>query len=217
MRPLHFWLLLVFLFTSVFMLSAQEEDEEDEDDENIPISSDWSGSSATMYTRGDQIFTISLGLVKPLFFADQEKGYLDSNMKLGGMGALGYTYFLDPHLFIGGELSGMFVSTTGKNMYFIVPIGFRIGYQFVFRRFEFPLGLMVGFAPQSHHDRSYFGFFAKPTASAFFRLNSDWSFGLNSSFWWVPQWTSKERDHHDGKVNIHGFFLEFSLSARYHF
>jgi hypothetical protein len=216
MRPFRYCLLFLLLAGAVFFLPAQEEDDDD-DDEQIPIESDWSGNYATMYTRGDQTFSINLGLVKPLFYYDQQEGRLDTNMKLGGMGSLGYNYFLGPHLFLGGELSGMFASTEGENMYFIVPIGFRIGYQFILRRFEFPLSLLVGFAPQSHLDASYFGFFSKAMASVFFRFNSDWSFGLNTSFWWVPQWTDKRRANYKGDVNIHGFFLEFSLGARYHF
>ena len=211
-------MLAAILFAAaITVVSAQEEEDEDElPPGNVPIESDWSGAGS-LYSRGDQTFSINLGLVKPLFFVDQEQGYLDTQMKLGGMGSLAYSYFLSPRFFIGGELNGMFASTAGKSMYFIVPIGFRAGYQFVFRRFEFPLAMMIGFAPQSHKQRSYFGFFAKPSAAAFFRFNANWSFGLNSSLWWAPEWTGKTRENHGGAVNIHGFFWELSIGARYHF
>ncbi|MDR2553456.1 MAG: hypothetical protein LBD31_09890 [Treponema sp.] len=219
MRLLRFWLVLIFLAgPAAFSLPAQEspDQEESEDEGRVPIESDWSGVS-TLYSRGDQIFSIGLGLAKALFYADQEKGYLESNMNLGGMGALGYSSFLGPHLFWGLELGGMFASTLGENMYYIVPMGFRIGTQFVYRSFEFPLSFMVGMAPQSHQKISYLGLFAKPSAGIFFRFHSEWSLGLSSSFWWVPQWTRKEREEHSGFVNVHGFFLEFSLGIRYHF
>jgi len=205
---------LIF-FVLTFGVHAQEEDEDD--DEEITIESDWNATNFAPYTRGDQIFSINLGLVMPLFFSDQQIGYLDTKMGLGGMGSLGYFYFLGPHLFLGVQLSGMFAATEGKNMYFIVPIGLSVGYQFVLKRFEFPFYLMAGIAPQTHQQRSYFGFFSKAVGSAFFRFNSEWSFGLNTSLWWVPQWTKKTRSDYEGNINIHGFFWEIGLGARYHF
>ena len=222
MRPeklLRFVFLLLMLMTVLFLHAQDAEtDEEDEDEGGINIESDWS-KTVNPYTRGDQLFCINLGLVQPLFFVEQEEGYLDTNMNLGGLGSLGYIYFLDAHWFLGGELSGMFSSTIDKSMFYIIPIGFRGGYQFIINRFEFPLSLLIGFAPQSYSDRTYFGFFAKPAAGAFFRFNTDWSFGLNTSFWWVPQWTSKTRvfSQRTSAINIHGFFWEFSLGVRYHF
>ena len=184
--------------------------------EEAPIESDWSGYLPSLYSRGDQFITISLGLGIPLFYADSYRGITDSNMTLGGVGVLGYGYFLNSNFFWGIELSGAFFSTTGKNNYFIVPIGAKGGWQFIAGRFEFPLSLLVGFAPQQHLDNSYFGFFSKAAASVFFRYSPEWSFGLNSAFWWVPQWTGKVREGHSG-VNIHGFFLEITAGVRYHF
>jgi hypothetical protein len=104
----------------------------------------------------------------------------------------------------------MFAATKGENVLFIVPMGLRIGYQFILGRFEFPLSLMVGGAPQKELDFGYFGLFLKPAASIFWRFNPDWSFGLNTAYWWVPQWPKNGPD-------VYGNFLELTLSARYHF
>jgi hypothetical protein len=213
--PRHLLVLLCLL--CCISLFAQEDDEE-----APPIESDWSGYLPSLYSRGDQIFNIHLGLGFPLFYADQELGVLDTKMNMGGMASLSYVYFLNAHWFLGGELSGAFFSTEGRNNYFIVPMGFKAGYQFIFRRFEFPLSLMVGVAPQQRLGGSYFGLFAKPSAAVFFRFNPDWSFGINTSFWWVPQWTSVRDDpgmtnRHSDTINIHGFFLETSIGIRYHF
>jgi hypothetical protein len=216
--PLSFLRLLAIfiIIPAVSVVYAQENDNSGEDDDGIYIESDWS-LDMTKYSRGDQTFCINLGIVKPLFYANKNAGYLSSQMGLGGMGSLGYNYFLGPNIFLGGEIGGMFCSTVGENMYYIVPMGFRAGYQFILNRFEFPLALMIGVAPQSHNQLSYFGFFSKLTASAFFRLNNAWSFGLNTSFWWAPQWTGKAREGYSGNVNIHGFFLEITAGVRYHF
>jgi hypothetical protein len=126
------------------------------------------------------------------------------------MGSLAFNYFLGPHLFLGGELGGMFAGTRGENMLYIVPFGIRVGYQFILKRFEFPLTLMVGGAPQKYLDKGYFGLIVKPGAAGFFRFNPDWSFGLNANWWMVPEWPK------NGK-NVLGNFLEITLSARYHF
>ena len=225
MRPnklLRFSLILLMLLAALFVHAQYQENEDEDDDEDgggINIESDWS-RAANLYNGGDQLFCINLGLVLPLFYADQSQGYFKSQMKLGGFGALAYYYFLDPHWFLGGELGGMFASTVGQNMYYIVPFGIRGGYQFIWNRFEFPLSMMLGCAPQAHADLSYFGLFSKLGAGAFFRFNSDWSFGLNTGFWWVPQWTSKSRPdaaNPNARRNIHGFFWEISLGVRYHF
>jgi hypothetical protein len=213
--------LLFRLFLPAFMLTvlctplfSQESGEED-DDEAISIASEQAGL-ASVYSRGDRIFNIQLGLVFPLFYYDTDRGKIETNMKMGGTASLGYTYFFTPHFFIGGEVSGMFAPTIGKNMYYSVPFGFRTGWQFILRRFEIPLSLMIGFAPQSYMDASYFGFFAKPSAGIYFRVNPEWSFGLQSAFWIVPQWSSKnELDNNTSST--HGFFWDISVGVRYHF
>jgi hypothetical protein len=207
---------LVF-FALALGIYAQEENDEDD---IITIESDWASTNFSSYSMGDQTFTINISVIKPLFYIDKENGYFGANMNLGGMGGLGWNYFLSAHFFLGMELSGMFCSTEGKNMYFILPIGVRAGYQFVLKRFEFPLSFMIGVAPQTHSQLTYFGFFSKATGSAFFRFNAGWSFGVNTSFWWVPQWTKKTRKTDSGdynNVSIHGFFWEGGLGARYHF
>ncbi|MDR3167912.1 MAG: hypothetical protein LBT93_08210 [Treponema sp.] len=204
-RENFFFLILIFLVL-VFPLTAQE----GEDPGETPIDSDWSDFMPALYARGDQTFTISLGPIIPAIFRG-ESGLIENNLKLGGTGSLAYNFFLTPSFFIGAELGIMFSSTLGKNHLFIIPFGFKIGYQWVANRFEFPLTLMVGGAPQRYQNYSYFGLIIKPGASAFFRYNSDWSFGLNTTWWWIPEWTSEK-----GK-DVFGNFIDVTLAARYHF
>jgi hypothetical protein len=99
-------------------------------------------------------------------------------------------------------------------MLYMIPFGLRVGYQFVVNRFEFPLSLMVGAAPQRKLEEGYFGPILKPGASAFWRFNADWSFGLNAAWWFVPQWPKPESGV---RHSVYGNFLELTLSARYHF
>jgi hypothetical protein len=189
-------------------LYAQEDG--DTEPGSPPIESDWDAYIPDLYARGDKTFNISLGILIPTVFAGSGMHGNPHNIKVGGTGSLAFNYFLGAHFFVGGELGGMFAGTRGKNMIFIVPFGAHVGYQFVIGRFEFPLSLMIGAAPTKYLDKGYFGMIIKPGASAFFRFNSDWSFGLNTNWWMTPQWPKDDE-------NVFGNFLEITLSARYHF
>jgi hypothetical protein len=202
----NLFLILIIFAALVFPLAAQEEENPGE----IPIDSDWSNFMPALYALGDQTFTISLGPIIPTVFLGKS-GLVENNVKVGGTGSLAYNYFFNSNVFIGGELGIMFSSTLGQNRLFIIPFGFKAGYQWVFKRFEFPLTLMVGAAPQRYLNYNYFGLIIKPAASVFFRYSSDWSFGLNTAWWWLPEWTG------DGAKDVYGNFLEVTLAARYHF
>jgi hypothetical protein len=66
-------------------------------------------------------------------------------------------------------------------------------------------------APQRYLDQGYLGFYLKGGASVYFRFNPDWSFGLNSNWYWLPQWTK------DPSKNVDGNIVDLTLSVRYHF
>ncbi len=178
--------------------------------ESVPIESDWSGTVPSLYNKGDQTFVIALGVVIPTLFQGNST-ILDNNIGVGGTGYLNYNYFFTSGFSVGGELGGMYAATLGKNMLYIVPFGVRLGYQFVAGRFEFPFAITIGAAGQGYLDEGYFGLFIKPAVSVYWRFNPEWSFGLNSEWWWVPQWTSKSEE------SVIGNFLGITLAARYHF
>jgi hypothetical protein len=199
---------LVMLPVVVLFPLAAQDFGEGEGGPELPIESEWPDTMPELYSRGDKTVSITLGPVLPTVFIHESGGVKDGNIGAGGSGSLAYTWFLNGHLFTGGEIGGMFAATRAENVLFIVPMGLRLGYQFILGSFEFPLYLMTGFAPQTYLEKNYFGFFMKPSASAFWRFNPDWSFGLNAAWWWVPQWAEK---------TVHGNFLELSVTARYHF
>jgi hypothetical protein len=216
LRKGYAFLLALLLFTTVFPVSAQEGGEDDTT--RIPIESDWNASRFNLYSPGDKTFTIAIGALFPVLFLNNSgesyaTSYPVGNINIGGTGSLAFNYFLSSHLFLGGEIQGMFASTLGGNMLYIVPMGVRIGYQFIAGSFEFPLSFMVGIAPQSYSSNArYFGLFLKPQGSVFWRFNSEWSFGLNAGWWFVPQWPVTGSEY-----SRYGNFLELTLAARYHF
>ncbi|MDR1057922.1 MAG: hypothetical protein LBL43_00065 [Treponema sp.] len=212
MRRICSFVLGLMFFTILLPLYAQEEDgEEESPPEIITEDPDWEGLAPTLYSEGDKTFIITLGLLLPTYFGgDSISGNRHNLRPLGGTGSLAFNYFMSPHIFWGVELGGMFLGTRGENMFFMVPFGLRVGYQFIFRRFEFPLTLMIGGAPQKYLEKGYFGFILKPEAAVFWRFNPDWSFGFNTNWWFVPQRPK------NGK-NAIGNFIELTFSARYHF
>ncbi|MDR1908674.1 MAG: hypothetical protein LBQ35_02035 [Spirochaetaceae bacterium] len=197
----------LLLLAAPFLLAAQEQSPGE-----IPVEPDWIEEDLGLYVRGDKIFSMSLGVLFPTLFLNERGGGYTGNINLGGTGSLGFFYFFTGHWFLGGEVQGMFASTLGENMLYIIPIGVRGGYQFYLGPFEFPLSLMIGMAPMTHLATNYLGLFLKPEVSAFWRFNSSWSFGVNTGWWFVPQWP-KGQPARDRYAN----FLELTLSARYHF
>ena len=201
--------LLLFILLGLVPLAGQEEYPDSEPDEDSP-SIQWDTYVPDLYRAGDNIFSVTAGIMIPTIFAGKGLDGNSSNIGLGGMGMLSYTYFLSPHWFLGGELEGMFSGTGGSNMIYIIPFGLHFGYQFVLGRFEFPVQIMSGAAPQRYLDKAYFGWIIKPGISGFYRYSADWSFGLNVQWWMLPQWPKNGKD-------VFGNFLEISFTARYHF
>ncbi|MCL2127929.1 MAG: hypothetical protein FWH38_06705 [Treponema sp.] len=198
----------------------QEQEQEEEEpgyDEDIPIESDWDGYMPELYSRGDQTFTISLGLIFPSVFYNNGKRIPHHfDPPVGGMGTLGYTYFFGAHYFLGAEVGIKFNYTLGQNTVFLIPIGLRTGYQFVIGRFEIPLSVSAGIAPQRYLNYGYFGFFMKGGGSIFYRFSPEWSFGLNTDWSWYPQRPKENGNRVPGK-DMSANIIGLTVSARYHF
>jgi hypothetical protein len=188
---------------------AAEEIEEDEELEPAPAD-EYEGAAPTRYVSGEQNFVLTLGTVIPLFFT-KGSDRVKTQVKPGGALFLGYNYFFTPRFFVGGEAGGMFAGTTAGNMLYVIPFGARAGYQFSAGRFEFPISFMVGGATQKYLQYDYFGLILKPAISALFRATPEWSFGINTAWWILPQWAK------NSSKNMTGHFLEVTLSGRYHF
>jgi len=210
-RTFVFFLAFCWLSFQAASLSAQEWED------------DWDFYAMDLYAMGDQTFTITLGVVFPTVFVYRDSdgnpsASMDHNFRppVGGGGSLTYTYFLGSNIFVGGEIGVSFTYTVARNTVFIIPIGLRAGWQFLLGRFEFPVALTFGVAPQRYMDLSYVGMFLRGSASAFYRFNPEWSFGLNTDWTWLPQ-----RPRRDGNrvpaENVDATMLGITISARYHF
>jgi len=222
MQKVRIFLLLLglcwFSGQGVFLYAQEEDEEDDYPDEEPSLETDWDGYITELYSRGDQTFTISLGVIFPTLFHDSKPEKINHNFfPVGGAGSLAYTYFLNAHFFLGVEIGVNFNYTVGRNTIFIIPIGVRTGWQFIFRRFEFPISLAVGIAPERYLNLSYSpGMYVKLGVSGFFRFSPEWSFGLNTDWNWYPQWPRKDGDRMPEK-DIYANIVGITLTARYHF
>ena len=198
--------IILLLLIGLSLLSAQEEG----DDPSVEI--DWGDYTSDLYAPGDQIITISLGTVFPVVFLNNGKE-INHNFTppVGGIGSIAFSYFLSSHIFVGGEVAGLFIFTLGGNTLFSPSIGARAGYQFNFWKLEFPIAASIGMTWHNYLNHSYYGLYIKGGAGAFFRAVSDWSFGLNTNWSWLPEWTS------DKAKNVDGNMLDIMIAARYHF
>jgi hypothetical protein len=194
------------------------EDDEYEDPgygEWAPGETDWEGYIPELYSMGDQVFGISIGVIFPIVF--YRDGKVDHNFfPVGGTGSLAYNYFLGNHLFVGAEAGIKFNYTLAKNVIFFIPVGIRAGWQFIVRRLEFPLTFTMGVVPQRYQTDSYVGFFMRGAAGAYYRFNPNWSFGLNTDWSWYPQWP-KTDGNRDKDKDTYANIIGITLSARYHF
>jgi hypothetical protein len=216
-------LLIAVLFSmTVFPLAAQDEGAEAGDDEEaLPptdIDSRWQSAYFETFTRGDGTFNIHLGVIFPAMFSVGSAEQYDP--PVGGTGRLSGSYFLNSHVFVGGGVQAMFMPTIGEHMLYVVPMGAHVGYEWTAGRFEFPLSLTIGWAWEMYLEHLYFGFFAKPQFSVLYRVFNDWSFGLTTSWWFVPQWGANTVDDTGKTVkggSALGNFVELTLMAQYHF
>ena len=93
------------------------------------------------YSLGDQMLSLNLGAVFPLFYTGGSEGLEDANLTVGGTGHLQWSACLNNNLAIGGEFGGMFAFTPNQNTLFMIPLATRLTYFLRAYPFEFPLSL----------------------------------------------------------------------------
>ena len=201
-------LTLLILMLPAFM-SAQEKDNPEED---ATVNIDY-------HSMGDQVFSINAGLFIPLFMhnpspEEGETAVSSTNLSLGGTGHLYYGAYLNNHVQLGMEIGAMFARSPNENNFYMVPIIFRTTYEIQLKNnlFSIPLSLGGGMCMTSYLDDFHVDMILKPGAGFFWNYSSDWSFGTNLTYWWVPQIYPS-----DPEYNRLGNFMDASLSAVYHF
>jgi hypothetical protein len=166
----------------------------------------------------DQIYeagTISLRVgVSPLFplyvHAFNFSNFAKSSMKIGFTLHLGVDYYLTNNLKLGGNVSFGSLRGVNSNLSFLVPINFRVDWEFHALRFDFPVGVDIGILFNRYRNMFAFNFMIAPHAGAFYNITRSWSVGLDARFWLVPQavWDDLPKS----RV---GTFIELTIAGRY--
>lgn len=167
-----------------------------------------------LYGRGDQMLSLSMGPFVPLFFAGGPDGVQETNLSLGGTGNLQWHAFMNSNITLGGELGGTFSFSPNRTL-FMVPITARVAYFFRNYPWEFPVYLGAGVNFSRIPDEAFKADpILKPGFSVLWNLDSEWAFGTNFVYWWVPQIYLDAELEDETRF---GNFLEITLTAVYRF
>lgn len=167
------------------------------------------------YTRGDQLISLNLGLMVPLFYFGGPDGAQSANLSLGGTGHLLWSSFLNNNLAIGGEFGGMFAFTPNHNTLFMIPLAARVSYFLRSYPFEFPLTLAAGVNFSRFGDNFKTDPIVIPGVGFYWNYTVEWAFGFDVRYWFVPQiYRGPEPPSEDTRV---GNFLATTLSVFYRF
>lgn len=163
---------------------------------------------------GDQCIKISLAVNIPTNFGNPWPTK-DGKLKMGGLGTIGYHYFLTDWFAVGADVGFGFNSTIGGNTFNFIPVVFCATVQPSIRNFEFPISIGIGMAYESYINKSYWpGLVIKPEVGVHYKLSQGWSVGCDVSYTVLPQlgntWGT-------GKKNTYGRFVTVAACARYYF
>ncbi|MDY4210998.1 MAG: hypothetical protein SOX64_06225 [Treponema sp.] len=158
----------------------------------------------TQNGAGDQFIALKLMPLIPLNF--------DKQLSVGGALSLGYHRFLTQFIAVGADVMFAYNTTIGSNLFTVIPLTVGITFQPYIWRFEFPITLNVGAVLENYLQYNYFpGLILKGEAGCFYRMNENWSFGLECQLMYLPQWYS------DSSKNDYYLGITATVGARYHF
>ncbi|WP_028973152.1 TP0733 family outer membrane beta-barrel protein [Spirochaeta cellobiosiphila] len=198
MRKTHFRILLLILVLFPSMLFAVDDDRMEE-----------------TYVLGNRTFSINLGAGVPLFFQDFDGKSYSANLDLGMHGSLEMDFFLNNYFRTGISIGGMISGGPNDDNLYMVPIVWENIYEL--RRYPFliPLSLGIGMNVSQYKDITQKDLIVKPGLGAYYYINSEWAFGLDLDYWWVPQ--IYNRDDISNDQSRIGNFLGVTIGALYHF
>jgi len=171
--------------------------------------------------QGDQTFSIAAGTVIPLFtvllhsidISEKEAGVTKAQLSVGGVGYLSYGVYLLPNIKLGLQLGGTFERDINRNLLYMVPLVLEGTYEFrPLSRMTIPLHLGLGINMTTWKEEFEVDFLLKPGLGAYFDWSTEWSFGVDIYYWFVPQLSSKN-EQYDSIAN----FMDITLVAEYHF
>jgi hypothetical protein len=178
------------------------------------FAADEEAPSASQYALGDQTMSINAGLFLPLFLLPSGTILLQGrppHLTPGVVGSLSWAAYVTPDIRVGVDIAGNFTLSPNANVLLMLPLVAKASYVFTFYPFELPLTMGIGANLVKYVDKSSLDLLLRPGASFYWIYNASWSFGVNLQYWFDMQFNTNPA------LTRYGNFLEFSLSALYHF
>ena len=172
------------------------------------------GPSTSQYSLGDQTMSINAGVFLPLFMLPSGVVLMAGSppqLTPGAAGSLSWAAYVGPQIRVGLDIAGTFTLSPNANVLLMLPFIAKASYIFSFYPFEMPLSLGVGANIVKYTSLSTIDLLLRPGAGFYWIYNSSWSFGANLNYWFDMQFNT------NADKSRFGNFLEFSLSALYHF
>ena len=173
------------------------------------------------HSKGDQSFLISAGAVFPLFTVllndidsiGYSAGVHSPKLTIGGAGGLGYNFYLNGNIKLGIALNGTFEWDINRNLLYMIPVTAAFTYEFhPFSRLSVPLHIDAGINMTSWKDEFTIDPILKAGFGVNFDWNVEWSFGIDASYWFIIQTSSKDPQF-DSLAN----FMTTQFLVEYHF
>lgn len=183
------------------------------------FAADNGGPSTSQYSLGDQTMSINAGVFLPLFLLPSGVVLLSSSsgsgnppqLTPGAVGSLSWAAYVAPQIRVGLDVAGNFTLSPNSNVLLMLPFVGKASYIFTFYPFEVPLTMGIGANIVKYTSLSTIDLLLRPGAGVYWIYNSSWSFGANLNYWFDMQFNTSP------SKSRYGSFLEFSLSALYHF
>lgn len=164
------------------------------------------------FEKGDQSISLAAGVIAPLFTFGGDSTTTETKLYAGASFSLGYQYFIAHGLAIGGTIGSSFNGTFGGRTLVVVPLTFRLAYWWSVGVFELAPIMEVGAYLSRVSGTGMIGPFAKAGGAASWRLNNDWSLGVQFFYWFIPEIHTGEY----ADLTRFGNYLEASVFASYH-
>ena len=171
-------------------------------------------SRTNQRSLGDQASTISAGVILPLFTVLlNDNRVTDTQLTVGGMGSLTYSFYLSANIKLGLQLGGTFQWDINRNLLYMIPISVKGSYEFhPYSRLTIPVHLALGINMTSWKEEFTVDPLIRPGFGIYFDWNIEWSFGMDFTYWFIPQLGSSDK-----RFNSLGNFMDINIGAEYHF
>jgi hypothetical protein len=165
--------------------------------------------------KGDMIGAINLGVFFPLYFEDFSSGtseFNETNMSMGGLFVVSYDVYINGFLRLGLQVIPSFSYSPNEQLLYMIPVLARFTYEWQpVKEFSIPLSLGAGVSFNTYGEDFHLDYIVKPTIGLYWNMDIEFSFGVDVSYWWMPQL------YDNADYNRIAHFVEISIGAQYHF